>query len=189
MYRLIDIRNKEGGEIVVQQLLKRAQRGDVKALEKLFLMQEASLYRIAFLYVKQEEDALDVMQEVAYHTFKNIKSLKNIEYFKTWLTRITINCAIDHIRENGKNISLESEWIENIEPISETQEKEILLKVTVEDLMNVLEAEEKSVILLKYYQQYSFREISELLQLPLGTVKTILYRALKKLREKAKEME
>ena len=173
----------------MQRLLKRAQRGDAKALEELFFMHEASLYRMAFLYVKNEEDALDVMQEVAYRTFKNIKSLKNVQYFKTWITKITINCAIDHIRQNGKMISLESEFIENMEQISETQEKEIILKATVEDLMNVLEVEEKSVILLKYYQEYSFREISELLQLPLGTVKTILYRALKKLREKAKEME
>lgn len=189
LFRLIDVRNKEGGEKFVEQLLKKAQRGDGKALEKLFLMQEASLYRIAFLYVRNEEDALDVMQEVAYRTFKNIKSLKNVEYFKTWITKITINCAIDHIRQNGKLCSLESEFIENMEQVSETQEKEILLKVTIEDLMNVLEPEEKSVILLKYYQEYSFREISELLRLPLGTVKTILYRALKKLKEKAKEID
>lgn len=173
----------------MEQLLKKAQRGDGKALEKLFLMQEASLYRIAFLYVRNEEDALDVMQEVAYRTFKNIKSLKNVEYFKTWITKITINCAIDHIRQNGKQCFLESEFIENMEQVSETQEKEILLKATIEDLMNVLEPEEKSVILLKYYQEYSFREISELLRLPLGTVKTILYRALKKLKEKAKEID
>ena len=129
------------------------------------------------------------MQEVAYRTFKNIKSLKNIEYFKTWITKITMNCAIDYIRQKGKVLSLEREWIENIEQISETQEKEIILRTTVEDLMNVLEVEEKSVIVLKYYEEYSFKEISELLQLPLGTVKTILYRALKKLREKAKEID
>lgn len=173
----------------MKQLLKKAQRGDVKALEELFFMHEASLYRIAFLYVKNEEDALDVMQEVAYRTFKNIKLLKNVEYFKTWITKITMNCAIDHIRKNGTTISLQSEWLENTEQISETQEKEIILKATVEDLMNVLEVEEKSVVLLKYYEEYSFREISELLKLPLGTVKTILYRALKKLRKKAKEMD
>ena len=136
----------------MQQLLKKAQRGDEKALEELFFMHEASLYRIAFLYVKNEEDALDVMQEVAYRTFKNIKSLKNIEYFKTWITKITMNCAIDYIRQKGKVLSLEREWIENIEQISETQEKEIILRTTVEDLMNVLEVEEKSVIVLKYYE-------------------------------------
>lgn len=71
----------------MQQLLKKAQRGDVKALEELFFMHEASLYRIAFLYVKNEEDALDVMQEVAYRTFKNIKSLKAdapLEVKGTW---------------------------------------------------------------------------------------------------------
>ena len=58
----------------------------------------------------------------------------------------------------------------------------------MEELMTALEPEEKNVILLKYYYEYSFREMSESLKRPLGTVKSVLYRALKKLKEKAKEV-
>lgn len=58
----------------------------------------------------------------------------------------------------------------------------------MEELMTALEPEEKNVILLKYYYEYSFQEMSEILKRPLGTVKSVLYRALKKLKEKAKEV-
>ena len=86
----------------MEELLRKAQRGDEKAFLELFSMYENQMYRVAFLHVKNEADALDVMQEVAYHMFKNIRSVKNAEYFKTWLTRITMNCAVDHIRKNSK---------------------------------------------------------------------------------------
>jgi len=128
------------------------------------------------------------MQEVAYHMFKNIRSVKNAEYFKTWLTRITMNCAIDHIRKNSKVVQIGIEYLENVEEISESYEKEVLLGASLEELMTVLEPEEKNIILLKYYYEYSFGEISEILKRPLGTVKSVLYRALKKLKEKAKEV-
>ena len=173
----------------MEQLLKKAQSGDEKAFLELFSMHENQMYRVAFLYVKNEADALDVMQEAAYRTFKNINTLKNAEYFKTWITRITMNCAVDHIRKNSRIVQIGTEYLENTEEISESHEKEILLKASLEALMEVLEPEEKDVILLKYYYEYSFQEISKLMEKPLGTVKSVLYRGLKKLREKAKEVD
>ena len=104
------------------------------------------------------------MQEAAYRMFKNIKSVKNTEYFKTWLIRITMNCAVDHIRKNSKFLQTDTEYLENIEEILESHEKEILLQTTLKELMEILEAEEKNVILLKYYYEYSFLEISEILK-------------------------
>ena len=172
----------------MEELLRKAQRGDEKAFLELFSMYENQMYRIAFLHVKNEADALDVMQEVAYRMFKNIRSVKNAEYFKTWLTRITMNCAVDHIRKNSKVVQIGTEYLENVEEISESYEKEVLLGATLTELMTALEPEEKNVILLKYYYEYSFQEMSQLLKRPLGTVKSILYRSLKKLKQKAKEV-
>lgn len=171
----------------MEELLRRAQRGDEKAFLELFSMYENQMYRIAFLHVKNEADALDVMQEVAYRMFKNIKTVKNAEYFKTWMTRVTMNCAVDHIRKNSKVVQIGTEYLGNVE-VSESYEKEVLLGASLEELMTALEPEEKNVILLKYYYEYSFQEMSEILKRPLGTVKSVLYRALKKLKEKAKEV-
>lgn len=172
----------------MEELLRKAQRGDEKAFLEIFSMYENQMYRIAFLHVKNEVDALDVMQEVAYRMFKNIRSVKNAEYFKTWLTRITMNCAVDHIRKNSKVVQIGTEYLENVEEISESYEKEVLANATLGELMTALDPEEKNVILLKYYYEYSFPEMSEILKRPLGTVKSVLYRALKKLRDKAKEV-
>ena len=172
----------------MEELLRMAQRGDEKAFLELFSMYENQMYRVAFLHVKNEADALDIMQEVAYRMFKNIKTVKNAAYFKTWLTRITMNCAVDHIRKNSKVVQIGTEYLENVEEISESYEKEVLLGATLTELMTALEPEEKNVILIKYYYEYSFQEMSEILKRPLGTVQSVLYRALKKLKEKAKEV-
>ena len=172
----------------MEELLQKAQRGDEKAFLELFEMYENQMYRVAFLHVKNEADALDVMQEVAYRMFKNIGTVKNVKFFKTWLTRITMNCAVDHIRKNSKVVQIGTEYLENVEEISDSYEREVLLGASLEELMEVLDCEEKNVILLKYYYEYSFREMSEILKRPQGTVKSVLYRALKKLKEKAKEV-
>ena len=88
---------------------------DRHTFETQFAQYEADLYRIAYVYVKNPQDALDVMQEAAYRAYKNRKTLKEPKYFKTWLTRITINCAIDHIRKNSGILPLES-YGENLPP-------------------------------------------------------------------------
>ncbi|HCQ90504.1 MAG TPA: RNA polymerase [Clostridium sp.] len=168
----------------MDKLVRKAQGGNDKAFLRLFQTYEEELYRIAFLYVKNKEDALDVIQETAYRSFKNLSSLKNTEYFKTWLTKITINCAVDHIRKIQKVVQLNLEYIE----YTESYDEDIPLKLTLNELMDTLDEDEKSIVILKYYYEYTFKEISEILELPLGTGKSILYRALGKLRKKAEEV-
>ena len=169
----------------MELLVKRARKGDDKAFLKIFQTYEDELYRIAYLYVKNEEDALDIIQETAYRSFKNFKSIKNSEYLKTWLTKITINCAIDYIRKRKKIVQLIPEYKETVEYYDE----DVDIKLTLNQLMDVLDENEKSVIILKYYYEYTFKEISEILEIPLGTGKSILYRALNKLRKKSREVE
>ena len=159
---------------------------DRHAFETQFTQYEADLYRIAYVYVKNQQDALDVMQEAAYRAYKNRKTLKEPKYFKTWLTRITINCAIDHIRRYKPILPLE-DWSEPLSPITHEEEQQIILRTTLSALMDTLEPMEKSIVILKYYEQCTFHEIAESLHLPLGTVKTTLYRALHKLRAAIKE--
>lgn len=77
--------------------MKKAQKGNDEAFLTLFQQYEVEIYRVAYVYVKNKEDALDVVQEVAYQSFKKIDTLNNPEYFKTWLMKITMNCAINLI--------------------------------------------------------------------------------------------
>lgn len=151
-----------------------------------FRQYEAYLYRMAYVYVKNEQDALDVMQETAYRAYKNYHTLQNPQHFKTWVTRIVINCAIDCIRKSKAALPLE-DYAEKLPELSHSEEQNIILSTTLQQLMDALNPTEKSVVLLKYYEQYTFKEISEILALPTGTVKSLLYRALHKLRTAAKE--
>ncbi|MFP3727886.1 sigma-70 family RNA polymerase sigma factor [Priestia filamentosa] len=163
--------------------MKKAQKGNEKAFLKLFQQYEEDIYRMAYVYVKNKDDALDVVQEVAYQSFKKIHTLKKLEYFKTWLMKITINCATNVVRKNKKVVHLKPEYEEFIR----TEDEDIILSISLKDLIEALEEDEKSIVLLKFYHNYTFKEISELLEMPLGTAKSILYRALNKLRKQFKE--
>lgn len=166
-------------------LVKKAQEGDDIAFLQLFQQYEKDIYRMSFVYVKNENDALDVVQEVAYRSFKNIHTLKSPQYFKTWLIKITNTCSIDLIRKNKKVVQLKSELNEMI-PINE---EDVPLSITLQELLNELNEEEKSMVLLKYYEGYSFKEIAESFDIPLGSAKSVLYRALGKLRKQLKGVD
>lgn len=168
-----------------ERLVKRAQKGNDKAYLELFQQYEVDIYRMAYVYVKNKDDALDIVQEVAYQSFKKISTLNKPEYFKTWLMKITINCALNLINKNKKVVQLNPEF----EVHKGAEIEDIALSLSLHELMDTLQEDEKSIILLKYYDDRTLKEISEILEIPLGTAKSILYRALDKLRQNIKEVE
>lgn len=167
----------------MMRLVKKAQKGNDKAFLKLFQQFEEDIYRMAFVYVKNRDDALDVVQEVAYQSFKKIDTLENPKYIKTWLMKITMNCAINLIRKNKKVVLLNPDY----EAFMGVEEEDLSLSLTLQKLIDILQEDEKSVILLRFYHDHTLQEISEILEIPLGTAKSILYRALNKLRKNFKE--
>ena len=167
-----------------ERLVKKAQKGNDKAYLTLFQQYEADIYRMAYVYVKNKDDALDLVQEVAYQSFKKIGTLKNPEFFKTWLMKITINCALNLINVNKKVIPLSLGFEEH----NGSEDEDIALNVSLQKIIDTLKEDEKSVILLKYYDDRTLKEISEILNIPLGTTKSVLYRALDKLRQNLKEV-
>ncbi|MFA9558525.1 sigma-70 family RNA polymerase sigma factor [Evansella sp. AB-rgal1] len=166
------------------ELVKKAQKGNDEAFLTLFQKYEEDIYRIAFVYMKNQNDALDVVQETAYRSFKTIKKLKEPSYFKTWLIRIAINCSLDLLKKQRKTVQLIPEYEEYI---SGDVKEDIDLELTLHDLMEYLNELEKSVVILRFYEDLTFKEVSETLDIPLGSAKTILYRALEKLRRNMEE--
>ncbi len=166
-------------------LVKKAQKGNDKAFLKLFQQYEQDIYRVAFVYVKNKEDALDIVQEVAYRSFKRIDTLENPEHVKSWLLTITIRCAIDCLTKRKKVVQLKPDYEESVQE----NDRDLSLSLSLQDLLDKLTPDEKSIILLKYYEDYSFKDISKLLHIPLGTAKSTLYRALSKLRKHVSEAD
>jgi RNA polymerase sigma-70 factor, ECF subfamily len=167
----------------IVDLVTRAQKGNQAAFIELFHQYETRIYRIAFLYVKNKDDALDAVQETAYRSFKLIASLKQPDHFKTWITKIAIRCSIDILRKRKKVIPLRPDYEEMV---FETKEDDIPLFVTLQELIELLDEDEKSVIILRFYQDCTIKDVADILELPVGTAKTVLYRALKKLRKALK---
>jgi RNA polymerase sigma-70 factor, ECF subfamily len=165
------------------KLIKKAQKGNDKAFLELFQIYEHDLYRMAFTYVKNQNDAMDVVQETAYKSFKSIKELKEPKYFKSWLMRIAISCSLDILRKKKNVVPLKPDFEEYI---SGENNEDLTSEITLKDLIEELREEEKSVILLRFYQGMTIKEVSETLNIPLGSAKTILYRGLAKLKKDLK---
>lgn len=139
---------------------------------------QAKFYRLAYCYVKNEHDALEIVSEAAYRGFIHLGRLEKPEFFDTWMSRIVINCACDLLKKQNR--------FDFHEPDDSLPAKEEELSVDDRlDLYQALDAlspDEKSLIILKYFEDRSFREISSILKLPESTVKTRLYRVIGKLR-------
>ena len=92
---------------------------------------------------------------------------------------------IELVRKNKKVVQLKPEYEEFIG----SEDEDIPLLITLQELLEQLNEDEKSVVILRFYENYTFKEIAELLDMPLGTAKSILYRALSKLRKEFKEAD
>ena len=85
-------------------LVRKAKKGDKDAFLELMLMQKEYLYKTAFLYTGNREMALDAVQECTIASMKSIGKLKKPEGFKSWITRILINCALGELRKNNRYV-------------------------------------------------------------------------------------
>ncbi|WP_170272269.1 sigma factor [Clostridium tarantellae] len=92
-------------------LAKKAKNGDSHAFTELYKIYKVYLYKFAYSYIKDENKALDILQECAYKGFLNVHKLKNPSIFKTWITRILINVAIDYVKKDRNIIYLEDDSI------------------------------------------------------------------------------
>lgn len=158
--------------------VKRAINGDEKTFIELIESQKSKLYKIAYAYVKNEQDALDIVQDTVYKAYVSIETLKKPKYFNTWLTRILINIAINTLNKNKKILYIEEESIIAESSTLEDKEKSM-------DMLNELEKLDKKykeVIILKYFDDLTIKEVARVLEIPIGTAKTYLNRGLSQLR-------
>jgi RNA polymerase sigma-70 factor (ECF subfamily) len=174
---------ERGVGVDTNEKVKLAQRGDDNAFYELLNERKSQLYKTAFAYVKNKEEALDIVSDTVYKAYISIKNLKEPSFFNTWLTRILINTSLDCINKNSKVVSFEENISADTLTISKDDEQIIDLKVAVDKL----QGEYKTIVILKYFQDMTLKEIANILQRPLGTVKTKLHRALCELRLDLKE--
>lgn len=135
-------------------------------------------YRLAYSYVKNTDDALDVVQESIYKAFSSIDSLKDYSYIKTWFYRIIVNTSLDLLRKRKREVVTDEEYIFDENNGECDKYHDIDLKNALDDLPEMY----RSIIILRYFEDLKLEEISQVLNENINTVKTRLYKGLKILR-------
>lgn len=152
-------------------------------LQRLVEVDKHRLYRIAYIYVKNQDDALEIVQEAIYKAFLNIKKLKELDYFNTWITKIIVNSSLDYIKKRNKLIYIEGGKEICWEGIDDKE------YIDLYDAVDKLEGIYKTVIILKYFEDLKIKDIARILEVTESNVKNYMHKALKILRVELKEGE
>lgn len=154
-----------------------------KQFEEYVIENKEKHYRIAYSYVKNIDDALDIVQESIFKSLVSLNTLRNPEFMKTWFYRILVNCSLDCIRKQKKMIPLDNEVLYSyINEFNDTYTDIDLYKALYE-----LPDSYRSIIILRFFEDLKIEEIAEILDVNVNTVKTRLYKSLDKLRIKMKD--
>lgn len=148
-------------------------KNKVYLIEETLLKNYNKYYKLAFSYVHNDSDAMDIVQDSAYKAIKNAELLKNQKYVDTWIYRIVINQCKTFLSKNKQitddisdvNISFNDKY-ENID---------------LKNALNALDDDEKAIIILRFFEDLKIEDIANVLDIKVNTVKSRLYRCLRKL--------
>ena len=143
-------------------------------IEQQFIADYKKLYRLAYSYVHNENDALDIVQESAYKAIKNSSSLQQVQYAGTWIYRIVINESIQFLRKQKQ----QTVQLYEVDGEAEDTYTDLDLRRALEQL----EPLDKTVVVLRFFEGLQLNQIAQMLDENLNTVKSRLYRSLKKLK-------
>jgi RNA polymerase sigma-70 factor (ECF subfamily) len=136
-----------------------------------------SAYRLAYSYVNNKEDALDIIQDSICKALASVKHLKNTERIKPWFYRILVNSAIDMLRKNKKYTSLGVKTLE----AAQSDPVDNYLKFEINNALDILPIKNKTIIMLRFYEDMTLEEIANIMDENINTIKTRLYSSLKKM--------
>jgi RNA polymerase sigma factor (sigma-70 family) len=168
--------------VISPELVRLAQSGDRDALITLLREIEPHVYKTAYYMLSNEQDALDVAQEALIRVYTKINSYEEKAQFKTWVQRIVTNICIDKFRKVKPSVSMDEH--EMTFSADTNVENEVISTYIAQDIQEAIEKlpeHHRTVVVLRYVEDFSYNEIAESLNLPINTVKSYLFRARKQL--------
>ncbi len=176
------------------ELIIRAQNGNASAFEELIYNYDKKVLALAMKYVKNEDDAKDIYQDVFIRVYKGLKKFQFNSEFSTWLYRIVVNVCLTHktrrsrrefvsIHPDNEDESANSGLeIEDSEPAPERAVTSMEISEHINKALETLPPRQKMIFILKHYEGYKLKEIAEMLRCGEGTIKKYLFEAVRKLR-------
>jgi RNA polymerase sigma-70 factor (ECF subfamily) len=171
-----------------QQLVARVQKGDSRAFDMLVLKYQHKIFSLISRYVRDADDVQDVAQEAFIKAYRSLPSFRGDSAFYTWLYRIAINTAKNHLvsrsrRPPGSDVEVEdAEYFESGGGLRtiETPETALFgeeLKTVVQEAISALSEELRTAITLREFDGLSYEDIADIMDCPVGTVRSRISRA------------
>ncbi len=163
------------------QLYNKALEGDIEAFEELFSSNYTRIYNLCYRMMRNSQDAEDMLQESMLKAWRKLKSFQRSSSFSTWLHRIAVNTCLDAIRkrkDNKNSLDEMGEFGKEIaDDTSSSFDERSVQRQAIEAALMKLKERERVIIVLKDVQGYSYEEMAQILECPLGTVRSRLSRA------------
>ncbi len=166
------------------QLVKAAAKGDEKAFSQLVERHYKALTMTLLAYVKDPEDARDICQQAILKAYERLSSLLDSASFKSWLYRIAINAANDHLKKKRKVL-----WADNLSEIPESREPSSFEKLKtaqqtsrVREAIDKLPEKQRIIVALRIYEDMDYRQISQVLTCEPSTARANFFHAIKSLK-------
>jgi RNA polymerase sigma-70 factor (ECF subfamily) len=185
------------GQETDEALMDRAQTGDVRAFAELVLRYQMPMFNLAYRMLRDRHEAEDVAQETFLHLFRAIERFHAGERFSPWLYRIAMNLCLDKLRRyRGAVVSLDAPVdaagdLYRQVPDAAPGPAELVelgeLKGNVQEAVDELPDHYRVVVILRHLHDLTYDEIARTLEMPIGTVKTRLFRAREMLRQRLSE--
>ncbi|WEG11976.1 sigma-70 family RNA polymerase sigma factor [Pullulanibacillus sp. KACC 23026] len=166
-----------GGTCVEHQQLKKmirkAKHGNREAFEELVRLYKGKVYRHALAMVRDPLAAEDITQEAFVKAFFQLRKLEEEVAFVAWLTRIVRNLCLDYLKKAKRETTTDDVWLEQPESSATSQsEGQSVNRLMIQEGLSRLSLEHREVIILRDIQGFSYQEIADQLNIPLGTVKS-----------------
>lgn len=186
-------------EDLIKKRIKQVLKGDQDAFGEIVELYKDKVFQICFRMLGNRHEAEDMAQEAFVRAYVNIKSFNINMKFSTWLYRIATNLCIDRIRKKKPDFYLDakvagSEGLDMYSQIAadtalpEEEVESLELQETIQAEILKLPEKYRTPIVLKYIEELSLKEISEILDLPVGTVKTRIHRGREALRNQLRHL-
>ena len=171
-----------------QQLVVRVQKGDNTAFDLLVRKYQHKIAKLVGRYVRDHAEAEDVTQEAFIKAYRALRGFRGDSAFYTWLYRIAVNTAKNYLESRGRrpvSLDLELEGLEMLddsESLREqaTPERQLLtgeIATTIQQVLDLLPADLRMAITLREVEGLSYEEIAEIMDCPIGTVRSRIFRA------------
>lgn len=177
------------------ELVKKAKLGDKEALVQLIMDKKSDYYKLAYVYMGNKEDALDAMQDMIVVLYENISSLKKEDAFYNWSKTILVNCCKKHLKNKSEIIPLDTltEGSRDGTKIQGKKNEEAYVydggfseredSIILEKHLSRLNEKHQEVLRLRYFLDLDNQTISNIIKVPVGTVKSRIFIGLKKLKK------